>query len=107
METAGLPLRRLSESMLAAPSSTRATSWMRSTEPSGLARSTMSPNCSGVTSRPWVWTLSWNCWSSSVGRAPMRPTGAWMFCCWMAVMMSEGASLRLISRLVSNQTRIE
>ena len=57
-----------------APSSTRATSRTRSTEPSGLARITMSPNCSGVVSRPCVCTLSWNCWSSAIGRAPMRPT---------------------------------
>ena len=25
----------------------------------------MSPNCSGVVSRPCVWMLSWNCWSSA------------------------------------------
>ena len=63
----------------AAPSSTRATSRTRSSEPSGLARMTMSPNCSGVTRRPSVWMLIWNCWSSEIGCAPMRPTAAWMF----------------------------
>ncbi len=107
MDTAGSPFNRLSVSMLAAPSSTRATSDRRSTEPSGLARITMSPNCSGVTSRPCVCTLSWNCVASLVGRAPMRPTGACTFCARMASMMSDGARFRLISRLISNQMRIE
>ncbi len=107
METAGLPFSRLSASMLAAPSSTRATSRTRSTEPSGLARTTMSPNCSGVDSRPWVCTFSWNCVVSGVGRAPMRPTGACTFCCWIAWMMSDGTRLRAFSRSMSNQIRIE
>jgi hypothetical protein len=38
-----------------------------------------------------VCTLSWNCVASLVGRAPMRPTGACTFCCWIAAMMSDGA----------------
>ena len=45
--------------------------------------------------------------ASLVGRAPMRPTGACTFCCWIASMMSDGARSRLISRFMSNQTRIE
>ena len=50
--TAGLPLKRASMSWFWAPSSTRATSLIRNSEPSGLARNTMLPNCSGVVSRP-------------------------------------------------------
>ena len=57
--------------------------------------------------RPWVCTLSWNCVASLVGRAPMRPTGACTFCCWIAAMISDGARFRLVSRVMSNQTRIE
>ena len=107
MDTAGSPFSRLSVSMFAAPSSTRAMSDSRSTEPSGLARITMWPNCSAVIRRPCVCTLSWNCVASLVGRAPMRPTGACTFCCWIAAMMSDGARFRLISRFMSNQMRIE
>ena len=71
----------------------RATSRSRSTEPSGLARMTMAPNCAGVTSRPWVCRLNWNCWSLPIGRAPMRPIGATTFCAWIAAMMSPGVRL--------------
>ncbi len=98
---------RVSVSSFCAPISTRATSPTRSTEPSGLARSTILRNCSGVVSVPCVWTLSWNCWSLATGRAPMRPTGACTFCAWMACTTSDGARLRLDSRWVSNQMRIE
>ena len=105
--TAGFPFSRLSLSRVAAPSSTRATSRTRSTDPSGLARTRISPNSAGDVSRPFVCRLIWNCVSSLVGRAPTRPTGACTFCCWIARMMSLGARLRLISRLVSNQIRIE
>ena len=79
METAGLPFNLLSVSLFADPSSVRATSRIRSTDPSGLARMTMSPNCDGVVKRPCVCTLSWNCVASLVGRAPMRPTAACTF----------------------------
>ena len=107
MVTAGWPFSRLSCSMLAAPSSTRATSRTRSTLPSGLARMTMAPNCSGVTSRPWVCRLNWNCWLSGTGRAPRRPTAAWTFCAWMALTMSCGVTFRLMRRSTSNQMRME
>src|SRR5258708_7687032 len=46
--TAGSLLRRPSTSWFWAPRSTRATSRTRSSDPSGLARNTMLPNCSGV-----------------------------------------------------------
>jgi hypothetical protein len=107
MPTEGWPLMRVSVSSFCAPISTRATSPTRSTDPSGVARSTMLRNWSGVVSVPWVCTLSWNCWSLSTGRAPMRPTGACTFCAWMALTTSDGDRLRLVSRWVSNQIRIE
>ena len=80
---------------------------MRSTDPSGLARMTMSPNCSGVVRRPWVCTLSWNCVASLVGLAPIRPTAACTFCDWITAMMSAGARFSDTSRSMSNQMRIE
>ena len=105
--TAGLPLKRASMSWFSAPSSTRATSLIRNSEPSGLARNTMLPNCSGVVSRPCVWMLSWNCCSFEIGRAPMRPTGAMTFCAWIAAITSDGVNCKLSRRFVSNQIRIE
>ncbi len=98
---------RVSVSEFCAPISTRATSPILSTDPSGLARSTIFWNCSGVVSVPCVCTLSWNCWSLGTGREPIRPTGAWTFCDWIACTTSDGARLRLVSRWVSNQMRIE
>ena len=67
----------------------------------------MAPNCSGVTRRPWVCTLNWYCWSGPTGRAPIRPTAATVFCCATALVMSVGDRFRLVSRLLSNQIRIE
>ena len=107
MVMAGMPFSRLTVSWLWAPSSTRATSRIRSTDPSALARMTMAPNCSGETSRPSVWMFIWNCWVSGIGWAPIRPTAAWMFWLWMALTMSCGVRFRLVSRSISNQTRIE
>src|SRR5215831_17810323 len=52
-----------------APRSTRATSPTRTNEPSGLARNTILPNCSGVVRRPCVCRFNWNCWSLLIGRA--------------------------------------
>ena len=107
MATAGLPSSRLKLSEFCAPISTRATSLTRSSEPSGLARTTMLPNSSGVVSRPLVCTLNWNCCWSLIGCAPMRPTGACTFCDSMALMISEGAMPRLLRCCTSNQMRIE
>src|ERR1700751_4280828 len=66
--TAGSPLRRPSTSWFCAPNWTRATSRTRSSDPSGLARNTILPNCSGVVRRPCVCTFIWNCWSRPIGR---------------------------------------
>ncbi len=107
MVMAGLPFSRLIVSSLAAPSSTRATSRTRSTDPSGLARSTMAPNSSGVVSRPLVCRLIWNCVSSGIGLAPTRPTAPCTFCACRAAMMSDGDRPSWVSRSVSNQMRIE
>ena len=52
MTAAGLPLKRANCVYVCVPSSMRATSFRRTTEPSGFSRTTMSPNSSGVTSRP-------------------------------------------------------
>ena len=107
MATAGLPESELSVSSFWAPSSTRATSLILRFEPSGLARNTISPNCSAVVRRPSVCRFIWNCWSGGTGSAPIRPIAAWLFCAWMALVMSEGARLSAVSRCVSNQMRIE
>ena len=73
-----------------APSSTRATSRTRTTDPSGLARMMMLSNSLTLVSRPLVLMVSWNCWSCETGAAPIRPTGACTFCDWMAPATSLG-----------------
>ena len=52
MTTAGAPLIRRTTSSFWPPIATLATSRTRNTDPSGLARSTIAPNCSGVVRRP-------------------------------------------------------
>ena len=89
-----------------APSSTRATSLTRTTEPSGLARTMMSSKASASLSRPWVVMVSWNCWSAASGAAPIRPTAAWMFWLWIAAATSEGVRSRLVSLFGSSQIRM-
>ena len=44
---------------------------------------------------------------AGTGAAPRRPIAAWLFCAWIAVVMSDGARFRLVSFAVSNQIRIE
>ena len=79
---------------------------MRTNDPSGFARTTMCPNSSTSTSRPWVWMLSWNNWSSAIGWAPVRPTAACTFWPWIAWTTSFGVIPRLVRRSVSSHTRM-
>ena len=58
--TAGWLSSRLRSAYSSAPSSTRPTSRTRVICPSGVARTTMSPNSSSVVSRPRALTESWN-----------------------------------------------
>ena len=66
----------------------RATSRTRTSEPSGLARTTTSPNSSGVTRRPCARTVYVNCWPASAGSAPTWPAGLTTFCARTAFWMS-------------------
>ena len=49
-----------------------------SAEPSGLPRSTMSRNCSGVCRRPWAVIVALSCWPGTAGVPPSSPTAT---CC--------------------------
>jgi hypothetical protein len=55
---AGPPLKRVSRSRLAAPSSNLATSPRRSAEPSGLVRMTIFSKSLTESNRPLVWMFS-------------------------------------------------
>ena len=74
---------------LCAPSSTRATSRTRSSEPSGLARMMMLPNCSGVTRRPMRLDVDLELLGrrGSAGRRCGRPRPA-CSALWIAATMS-------------------
>src|SRR5712691_2981706 len=100
---AGVPLKRLKRSCVRALNSTRATSFMRITEPSGLARRTMAANSSGRVSRPVVLILIWTCCSLVIGAAPTRPSAAWMFWLCTDEMTSFGVRLSSVSRSGSSQ----
>ena len=90
-----------------APSSTRATSRTRSSEPSGLARNTILPNCSGVVRRPCVCTFNWNCWSSA-DRACADPADRRLHVLRLDRRDDIGrGQLQIVRRWVSNQMRIE
>src|ERR1700730_8918830 len=88
---AGAPFARLRRSSVLAPRSTRATSFTRTTDPSGLARTMMFSNSSVRVSRPSVVMVSWSCWRSGVGDDPIRPSAAWMFWLCTAAITSAGA----------------
>ncbi len=100
------PFRRLMESSCLEPSSTRPTSLTRTVEPSGLARTTICSNSAASVSRPWVCRLIWNCWSSVIGWAPMRPTAACTFCARMALITSVGVSPSAVSWSDDSQMRM-
>src|SRR5450830_1386201 len=67
-----------------APSSIRATSPSRTEEPSGLRRTTIFANCSGVRSLPWDLTAYVNSCPFGAGSAPTWPAGFTVLCCWTA-----------------------
>ena len=88
------------------PSSTRATSRRRVTAPSLPVFSTMAPNSSGVSRRPRAFTSSCVVAPVGCGEAPMAPADTWMFCSWMAPMMSSAVRPRFAAWSGSIQTRI-
>ncbi len=106
MAADGPPSRRATASVDLAASSTRPRSRTRTVEPSGLARTTMPSNSLTSVSRPLVWRVIWNCWSSVIGWAPMRPTAAWTFWPWIAAMTSPGEMPSAVSRSESSQMRM-
>ncbi len=66
----------------------RATSVTRTSEPSGLARTTTLPNSSGVTRRPCARTVYVNCWPGGAGSAPTWPAGLTTFWARTALITS-------------------
>ena len=82
-------------------------SLMRTSAPSGVARTTMFSNSSSVVSRPCVVMLSWKSTLSISGAAPTRPTAAWTFCACTALTTSLGVMSRLAMRSRFIHTRIE
>jgi hypothetical protein len=105
-EKDGEPLKRLKVSEDCAPSSTRATSRTRTSDPSGLARTTMLSNSFAVDRRPIVSSGNCRCCSGPDGWAPIRPNAAWVFCCCTALITSPGTIEKPVSRSVSSQIRM-
>ena len=86
----------------------RATSRSRTTDPPpGSARTTMSPNCSGVDRRPTALTCISKAVPAGAGDWPILPAATWMFCSAMAFWTSVAVMPSLASRSGSSQTRME
>ena len=88
------------------PSSTRATSLTRTTEPPGVARTMMFSNWDTCSRRPSV--LSWNSIAcpSGAGACPIFPAATCWFCSLIACCTSRAVMPRLFSLAGSNQIRI-
>ena len=77
---------------LSGPSSTRATSFMVTTEPSVAALSTMFSNCSTVCSLVRAVMVALSCWLVTAGSAPSWPADTWAFWAFRALIRSDGIS---------------
>jgi hypothetical protein len=66
-------------------------------EPSGLARTTIRPNSSSVSSRPCARTAYVNSCPLGTGSAPTCPAGFTLFCALMALTISGIVTLSLAS----------
>jgi hypothetical protein len=62
----------------------------RTVAPSGLARSTMLPNCSALVSWPRTTTVANSVWPGTLGWSPMVPESTWAFCARIASLTSDG-----------------
>ncbi len=85
----------------------RATSRSLNVPPVAEARSTMSPNSSGRTSRPRAVTVYSSCWPGGDGGAPILPAANCAFCAFTAWAMSFVVSPRLAMRSGCSHRRIE
>ena len=102
----GRPLTFELTSRLLAPISTLATSLSRTTRPSDVLLTTISPNCSGVSSRWRVSIVRWKGWPSGTGGWPIWPVAKLRFCSRMARTTSPAARSREESFSGSTQTRM-
>ena len=92
MPAPGMPLSLAFTVRFSAPSSTRATSLMVTTEPSSADLSTMASNCSTVLSLVRAVMVALSCWSDTAGRAPSWPADTWAFWALSALTRSDGIS---------------
>ena len=81
-------------------------SLMRTLEPSGRARTMMFSNAPTSSSRPCVRIVYWNCWSGSLGAAPIWPAATCTFCSRTARTTSLVAMPRLAMRPASSHIRM-
>ena len=104
--TADLLSSRLRSAYMFEPSSIRATSRRWVICPSGVARTTMSPNSSSVVRRPCALTSIWKVVFDGAGGAPRTPAATWMFCSRIDRTTSLVVSWRADSLSGSSQMRM-
>ncbi len=106
MPAPGRPLSREVMVRFSAPSSMRATSFRRTTEPSVATLSTMFSNSARLCSLLRAVMVALSCWPPTAGRAPSCPAETCAFCALMALPTSEGISAYFSSLAGSIHTRI-
>ena len=79
----------------------------RVTRPSGSVATTMSPNCSGLVSRPSVCTATWKAPGDVAGGWLMAPAATCTLAARSAATTSPAVRPRAATRAGSSQTRIE
>ncbi len=91
---------------VSAPSSTFATSRIRTCDPSGLTLSRMFSNSAGVCSNVASAMVAVSRCVVGAGVPPSWPPATWTFWFWIALLTSTGVRAKLLSLSVSSQIRI-
>ena len=106
MTADGLPLCRPYALYSCVPSSRRATSLRRTSEPSAFARTMISPNSASSSRRPLVRTAYVNSVPGFAGGPPICPAGLSWFC-WLTALTISGTVIpSLAIRSGRSQTRM-
>ena len=106
MPAPGLPFRRRVMLRLSAPSSTRATSFISTAEPSRCTFRKMFSNSAAVRSLVRAVMVALICWSPAVGSAPSWPADTCAFCAFRALIRSDGIRANFSSFAGSIQMRM-
>ncbi len=89
---------------VSAPIATLATSPSLMSEPSGLVRSRIWRNWSGVRMRDWTLTMTFSRWPWTVGRPPSWPAATWAF--WATIAFATSVTVICRFAILSGSSQI-